>query len=79
MYFWNYFLIGRLVSITKLCNVIRKKGYATYSGMRCSIGEPTKNVIFNSQYIEGYEAIPLNIGQLDNIGAVGMEDATSMV
>ena len=38
-----------------------------YSGMKCSIGERTKNVIFNSQYIEDYEAIPLNIGQLNDI------------
>jgi hypothetical protein len=47
--------------------------------MRCSIGEPTKNVIFNSQYIKNYEAIPLNIGQLDNIGAVGMNNALPLV
>jgi hypothetical protein len=50
-----------------------------YSGMKCSIGEPTKNVILSSQYIEDYEAIPLNIGQLDNIGAVGMNNAPPLV
>jgi hypothetical protein len=38
-----------------------------YSGMKYSIGEPTKDVIFNSQHIEDYETIPLNIGQLDDI------------
>jgi hypothetical protein len=47
--------------------------------MKCCIGEPTKNVIFNSQYIEDYGAIPLNIGQLDNIGAVGMNNALPRV
>jgi len=44
--------------------------------MKCSIGELTKNVTFNYQYIKDYGTIPLNIGQLSDIWAVGTDDAT---
>jgi hypothetical protein len=41
--------------------------------------EPTRNVTFDSQYIEDYETIPLNIGQLDDIEPAGIDDAISVV
>jgi hypothetical protein len=47
--------------------------------MECFIAGATKNVTFNSQYIEDYEQYHLNIELLDDIGPLGMENASTLV
>jgi hypothetical protein len=79
MYLGNYFLIERLVCITKFCNVIRRNRIGCASRDEMFYRWPTKNVTLNSRYIEDDETIPLSIGQLDDIEPVGTDDAISLL